>query len=80
MRLDQGDPAAVHQARRQAIESLIDEIGASRSPQAIPPHGEWLPLNLSGPRRMPALSEWIDWLIHTRLSRGRWANSCAAEA
>jgi len=37
MRLDQGDPAAVHQARRQAIESLIDEIGAQSFPASDPP-------------------------------------------
>jgi len=37
MRLDQGDPAAVHQARRQAIESLIDEIGAQSFPASDAP-------------------------------------------
>lgn len=37
MRLDQGDPAAVHQARRQAIETLIDEIGAQSFPASDPP-------------------------------------------
>jgi hypothetical protein len=37
MRLDQGDLAAVHQARRQAIETLIDEIGAQSFPASDPP-------------------------------------------